>query len=133
MAVGPGRKFGGTGMDTTFAAAGEGRVVRRIALARRPASGQVDAAAARLGGMAQVHVHAVAPRVLCVAYRVSEIGYGDVLRVLRDCGLGPRADPWQRLRAAWLDYMDTNARNHLKEHGACCARPDAVYGRRRGK
>lgn len=120
-------------METAALNVGERRIVRRIALEAAPSGAQVEAASVRLSGAAHIHVHPVSPRVVCVAYRVSEIGYAAVLRALESSGLKPRSGWWQRLRAAWLDYLDTNARAHrAAAPGGCCARPDGIYGNRGG-
>ncbi len=71
---------------------------------------------------------------LRVTYDASRIGFGALRKALQEAGLTPVSGPWSRLRAAWFNYLDTNARaNAGTSGGSCCSSPSDVYASRKHK
>jgi len=83
-------------------------------------------------------VHTVTPqgsrRRLRVSYDASRVGFGTLCRALSEAGQPTADGTLVRLRAAWFDYLDTNARANARAGGgACCSKPPPMYTSRKHK
>ena len=66
-----------------------------------------------------------------MTYDASQIGFGDIERLLREYGYPVSGSWWSRHKSGWYRYLDENARaNAQSKGGACCSNPSDIYAKR---
>lgn len=67
---------------------------------------------------------------LRISYAASHIDIRNIETLLDKTGIARASGSWWRLKSAWYQFLDENARvNALSQGGACCNRPPSAHGR----
>jgi len=71
----------------------------------------------------------VANKQIHVGYDASQTDYQSILDALKDMGISQEKSAWNRLKAGWFQYLDTNARENARAAPpACCNKPPKPRG-----
>lgn len=69
---------------------------------------------------------------LTIVYDVTQLDYDQVLDTLKETGFPSEDGPWERFKARWFQYLDTNGRENANAPEApCCSSPKGLMQTKR--